>query len=165
MVHFFTPTRFERLCGSVVGGPPGIAFDGQPLEQALQISHISRTPNEMGRSWARGASVKIFPKRTLVPNSGVMTRPCLPYSPSPAWTAYGTARAVSFIDGTARYPRLRRYWATVSKTTASWLYPIPVAAPDRADGAVSMSVESIACPITITWSSPSGRSLGLGPPA
>ena len=56
------------------------------------------------------------------------------------------------------------YWARVNSTTASWLYPIPVAAPDRADGAVSIRVASIACPITTTWSSPSGRSFGFGPP-
>jgi hypothetical protein len=48
--HFVTPCKFDRLWRSAVGAPSGIAFEGQPDTHAEQISHISFTPNEIGRS-------------------------------------------------------------------------------------------------------------------
>ena len=60
---------------------------GQALAQRLQISQNSVTPKRSGTSCASGMSVKIFPKRTRGPNSGVITKPCRPYSPNPALIA------------------------------------------------------------------------------
>ena len=144
IVHFFTPETLERLNITREGSPFGIARLGQALEHASQILHISSTPNLTGESVVNGKLVKIFPNRTLEPNSGVITRPCFSYSPNPAFTAYGIARAVSFIDGIAWYPRLRINWEIVSSNSASKEYHIHVADTDYAEGAVSTSSVSIA---------------------
>ena len=77
IVHLVTPETFERLNVTGDGSASGIALLGHAFEHALQSSHISLTPNRIGLSASKGISVKIFPNRTLEPNSGVITRPCL----------------------------------------------------------------------------------------
>jgi len=52
-------------------------------------------------------SVMTFASLTLGPYLGVMRRPCLPSSPSPASMAMGMLRPVMLPQGTALYPRAR----------------------------------------------------------
>ena len=91
----------DRFSFTETGCPSAIAFGGQASVHRLHDSQNSVTPKLIGESWATGASVKIYPNRTRGPNSGVMTRPCLPYSPSPAWMAWGMTNAESLRLGTA----------------------------------------------------------------
>ena len=55
----------------------------------------------MGLSGSRGRLVITLHKRSLGPNSGVISRPFLPNRPKPASIANGMLKAVSFPSGIA----------------------------------------------------------------
>jgi len=75
VVHFRTPPIVDRFNFTDVGDPSVIAPGGHASVQRRHDSQNSVTPNWTGESWCSGASVKIFPKRTRGPNSGVITSP------------------------------------------------------------------------------------------
>ena len=101
MGHLFTFSRFDLLFGLSVGSP----WEMEPLGHlSAHFPHCiqnSQTPNPMGVSGIRGRFVSTLANRTLGPNSGVISRPFLPSSPSPASMAIGMLQAVSFPQAMA----------------------------------------------------------------
>ena len=104
-VHFLTPFIAETFGWSVFGGPKGSALTGQASAHLVHVSQNARTPVCLGLSCAKGIFVNILENLSRGPNSGVITIWFLAYSPNPALIANGITRAVSFIDGTASYPK------------------------------------------------------------
>ena len=102
-----------------------MAPGGQALTQTWQFAQKSSAPMSLGVSASNGMSVVTAESRKDEPNSSLMSEPCFPSVPSPAWLAAGImfkADAKGPCHALASYPCDRMKLLSSRHALAARLY-------------------------------------------